>query len=105
MIGTRWQNYDFYPRPPKFLTTNVCIFQILVVSLQKDKAESNKYHLNQSIWIRMKEKRYDDDINWDRIPVGFYSANEEEKQLLESKRQRQSMREENTLMPRSLTKN
>ena len=53
----------------------------------------------------MKEKRYDDDINWDRIPVGFYSANEEEKQLLESKRQRQSMREENTLMPRSLTKN
>ena len=39
MIGTRWQNYDFYPRPPKFLTTNVCIFQILVVILQKDNNE------------------------------------------------------------------
>lgn len=26
----------------------------------------------------MKEKRYDNGIDWDRIPVGFYPANEEE---------------------------
>ena len=46
MIGTRWQNYDIYPRPPKFLTTNVCIFQILVVNLQKNIKIKRKDKMN-----------------------------------------------------------
>ena len=47
MVGTRWQNYDIYPKPSKFLTTNVCIFQILVVNLQKNIKFKTKHKDNE----------------------------------------------------------
>lgn len=49
MIGTRWQNYYIYPRPPKFLSTNACIFKILIVFLQKDSATNYIYVLEQKL--------------------------------------------------------